>query len=371
MDPLPCWLAALQHVALSLGTTDLATSLHHALFHGGTGGFVLKPAEMRDAVASGAVTGSHICSSTSRAADDRAKCWPPPRDKLYLATVDLISLVHLPKRSESRPQLLTGSRSLCHAYEPELSGTRMAPDRCEPSSPSIVLAVHGIGGFHAVSGSLPLTGRPHAEYRTSAVPHNGLNAPFGETVYCLAAEPQETFLRVSILDGGLEVAFETAILGRLRRGYRVFRLRCAQTGTRIELAFLFVRISTMTETNNEWKPLSEMRRKFITVAALAKLSARCSEERTSSQARESKVCSREPGHRKVQIRTSTVDHHAPKRAQRYASPDSEVHSTIPSPVEPTATSAKQTTCRVPVQAAVPLAPGSRESVVYVQAAAAI
>ena len=45
-------------------------------------------------------------------------------------------------------------------------------------------------------------------------------------MHCLASEPEQTFLRVAVLDHtedekGTEVAFETAVLGRLRPGYRV------------------------------------------------------------------------------------------------------------------------------------------------------
>ena len=56
------------------------------------------------------------------------------------------------------------------------------------------------------------------EYSTRSVPLNGLNAKYGDTVHCLTAEPHETFVRVSVVDGGQEVAYETAVLGRLRRG---------------------------------------------------------------------------------------------------------------------------------------------------------
>ena len=62
----------------------------------------------------------------------------------------------------------------------------------------------------------------------------GLNAAFDETVYCVAAEPHATFLRISVLDGKDEVASATAVIGRIRRGYRVFRLRDVR-GQRIEL----------------------------------------------------------------------------------------------------------------------------------------
>ena len=52
------------------------------------------------------------------------------------------------------------------------------------------------------------------------------------------------------LDNEQEVAYETAVLGRLRRGYRVFQLRC-ELGTRIEQCYLLVKISFGSEPN-QW-----------------------------------------------------------------------------------------------------------------------
>ena len=75
-----------------------------------------------------------------------------------------------------------------------------------------------------------------------------MNAPFAETVHCVAAEPHATFLRISVADSGQEVAYETAVLGRLRPGYRVLQMR-GLLGTRIELCYLFVRISFGSEPN--------------------------------------------------------------------------------------------------------------------------
>eukprot|EP00966_Prymnesium_polylepis_P038718 898767-Prymnesium_polylepis.2 len=79
-----------------------------------------------------------------------------------------------------------------------------------------------------------------------------MNAAIGETVHCLAAEPHAVILRVSIADArsdlGREVAFETVVLARLQRGYRVLQLR-SMFGTRIELAYLFVRIAFGDEPN--------------------------------------------------------------------------------------------------------------------------
>ena len=53
---------------------------------------------------------------------------------------------------------------------------------------------------------------------------------------------------MSVTDGGQEVAYETAVLGRLRHGYRVIQLRSLQ-GTRIELCYLLVRVSFGEELN--------------------------------------------------------------------------------------------------------------------------
>ena len=54
-----------------------------------------------------------------------------------------------------------------------------------------------------------------------------------------------------------QVAFETCVLGRLRSGYRVLRMRDSSLGTRIELCVVLVRITTgamphMWATPREW-----------------------------------------------------------------------------------------------------------------------
>ena len=72
---------------------------------------------------------------------------------------------------------------------------------------------------------------------------NGMNAEFEEKIHCIAAEPHATFLHVGVANQGHKVAYETAVLGRLQSGYRVFALR-GRLGTRIELACLFVHISS-------------------------------------------------------------------------------------------------------------------------------
>ena len=84
-------------------------------------------------------------------------------------------------------------------------------------------------------------------------------------VHCLAAEPHETFLRVAVEDeDDDEVAFETAVLGRLRPGYRVLQLR-SRLGTRIELCYLFVRISR-GEEDHQWGAMADELRHVIRIS---------------------------------------------------------------------------------------------------------
>ena len=95
---------------------------------------------------------------------------------------------------------------------------------------------------------MPLPQNVGTQMQTVAVENNGLNAVFRQRIHCIAAEPDAVFLHVSVTDGDREVAFETAVLGRLRHGYRVLQLR-SMLGTRIELCYLFVKVSFGTEHN--------------------------------------------------------------------------------------------------------------------------
>ena len=96
-----------------------------------------------------------------------------------------------------------------------------------------------------------------------------MNAAYGESVHqnihCVAAEPHATIVRVSVTDGGQEVAYETAVLGRLRGGYRVLQMRSV-LGTRIELCYLFIKISFGSEPNL-WATPRQLRMQHLSTAA--------------------------------------------------------------------------------------------------------
>jgi len=243
MSPLPGWLAGAQSVCINMSNIDLPLQLHFALF-GLSGGFVLKPHEMRLVPREDLVTQSADIAY-----------WPPPCEGLCRTTISLLSLHNLPKNREQRPRL-NGSRGGSHQFVPQLSGASAPPDYLAPVSPKLSLSLHPVGGVCALSDSLPLSQSHETEFATPAIMGNGMNAPFNSTVHCVAAEPKATFLRIQVTDGGREIAFETAVLGRLRRGYRVFQLRDA-LGTRIEIAYLFVKISH-GEVPNLWPSPREM-----------------------------------------------------------------------------------------------------------------
>eukprot|EP00966_Prymnesium_polylepis_P232839 5385042-Prymnesium_polylepis.2 len=199
--------------------------------------------------------------------------WPPPREQLRRTTVRTLSLHQLPKVSacksypachcirisrilipvctqhgEHRPNY-SGSRSECHKYAQELSGSFAPPNKREASSPQVRWTIHAIGGFTAVSKALPLQQGDDAQMiALTAAKGNGLNVNINEVLHFVAAEPHATFVRVSVIEGKQELAYESAVLGRLRGGYRIFQLRSC-FGTRIELCYLFAKISFGTEIN--------------------------------------------------------------------------------------------------------------------------
>lgn len=110
-------------------------------------------------------------------------------------------------------------------------------------------------GFCAVSDTLPIPLRLQFEtvMSTKSVEGNGLNASFDETFHMICAEPDCTLLRVSVTDGGQEVAYGMGVVNDMLPGYRVISLR-SMFGTRIELCYLLVWISFGTEPNLWYAP---------------------------------------------------------------------------------------------------------------------
>mmetsp|Transcript_64229 Transcript_64229/g.191742 ORF Transcript_64229/g.191742 Transcript_64229/m.191742 type:complete len:606 (+) Transcript_64229:5599-7416(+) len=205
--------------------------------------------------AASSVCGSARDTSTTNVAEglshqeEHDYFWPPFQSSVHITSIRLLSLHTLPKRGEHRPRY-DGRCGACHKYHPELSGSSIPPTAQLQSSPALRISLHPIGGFCAVSRKLPLPPRVDTEVGTQTVKKNGLSAIFDDKVHCAAAEPYATFLRVQVVDGGEEVAYETAVLGRLRSGYRILQLR-APLGTRIELCYLFLHVATGT-IPNQW-----------------------------------------------------------------------------------------------------------------------
>ncbi|EOD27058.1 hypothetical protein EMIHUDRAFT_204945 [Emiliania huxleyi CCMP1516] len=143
--------------------------------------------------------------------------------------------------SEVRPLLKESSR---------LGAPATAASRGKPLWPPPREELYAIGGFCAVSRE-PQP-QPEAQgvtrLTTAVAEGNGLNPTFDETFHCLAAEPHQTILRVVVEDEGRLVAYETAVLGSLRCGYRCLHLR-SPSGTRIDSCCLLLHISVSTEPN--------------------------------------------------------------------------------------------------------------------------
>ena len=98
-------------------------------------------------------------------------------------------------------------------------------------SPNIHLSLHSIGGFACISPYNPPPEGSGTSFSTPPAFSNGLNPSYNRLVHCMAAEPLETLLKVAVVDGESEVAYETCVLGVLRPGYRCFQMRSTH-GTR-------------------------------------------------------------------------------------------------------------------------------------------
>eukprot|EP00966_Prymnesium_polylepis_P228434 5286828-Prymnesium_polylepis.3 len=282
-----------------MSNNDLAVNLHFALFNT-SAGYLLKPPGMcASNVDADSPTGT-------RDLDD--SYWPPARDVLQRTVIEIISLHSCPKgvvigacdchgdcvvdaishnaahispylwqRGEQRPRF-NGSRGACHQFVTELSGQTAPPHKSGVSNPEVSLSVHPIGGtcaypwhddgpifqllsatlhvlclsllagFCAISSTEYLSQHDTNAEISFGSEKGGMNTTFGVTAYCFAAEPQSTFLRVSVRGDMQELCYETAVLGRLRRGYRVFQLR-GLLGTRIELCYLLIHVSFGVQRN--------------------------------------------------------------------------------------------------------------------------
>ena len=175
--------------------------------------------------------------------------WPTTRTSVTRVSVRILGLYHLPTRREGRPKLIGGPRAAALAFIPELNGERAMPDSgAVPSSPSVRLSVHAIGGFACVSRYNPPPDDAGTTAATPPVYFNGLNPSFNHIFHCLAAEPRETILRVAVAEDDVEVAYETTVLGILRPGYRCFQMRSLH-GTRVRLCAVFVHIRIGQEAN--------------------------------------------------------------------------------------------------------------------------
>lgn len=278
MDAFIAYRAGCQMVALNMQTNDLPMQLNAAMFRlGGGTGYVLKPAALRkprQAANTSEAQGSadvqprspSSSNSTSRfsavvqhAIKGRRQMGLEPRLQsgvlwplqdnapLHHVSLELVSLHHLPTRGEVRPEHLDSAH---HVYEPELSGTRSPPVCSAPSQFSIRVEVHGFGGFRAVARSLAElsteSGRSSNREVLKLPASGGLNPSCGQVVHCLAADPRETFLRVVVLAGELELAYETTVVDVLRTGLRCLPLRSPEHGTRIRGCALLVRMEQDT-----------------------------------------------------------------------------------------------------------------------------
>eukprot|EP00965_Chrysotila_dentata_P016027 530638-Pleurochrysis_carterae.AAC.1 len=146
--------------------------------------------------------------------------WPPPRVQLHVVTLQRLTLFQLPAREEDRPDV-RGHANDSNQYVKELSYNPPKVGRGLVFDPTLSVELHAIGGFNCVSFSLPPSVGTTRQLIRSAT-SNGRDATFTQKVHCVAAEPKETVLRLTVIDEdfGREAAYETVVLGVLREGYR-------------------------------------------------------------------------------------------------------------------------------------------------------
>jgi hypothetical protein len=234
MLPLDSWRTGAHMVALNMQTNDLPMQLNRAFFRrcGGCG-YVLKPPQMLM----------------------QPPLWPPQRHAVRCVTLKLLSLHQLPSRKEYRPQ-----------YEPyqefvgKLNDWPEPPQAASVMSPALSVELFPVGGYCCTSTSLPPPKPADCATRmhTSAVRFDGLHPHFDLTVHCLAAEPKETLLRISVQDETYshaadqkdataaghkaDVAYEVVALDALRPGYRSLPLR-SRAGSRIDMCCVYLHVA--------------------------------------------------------------------------------------------------------------------------------
>ena len=181
--------------------------------------------------------------------------WPPPRPRVHCVSITLLSLHQLPSRRESRPLYEPH-----HRYVEKLGDVAEAPSGGSVSNPSLSVELFSLGGYHCTATELPppRPGDCPTRVHSPAVAGNGLHPHFDLAVHCLAAEPDEAILRVSVQDGSTkdgadqtdaesashshDAAYEAVVLSALRPGYRCLPLR-SRAGCRIDMCSLFVHIA--------------------------------------------------------------------------------------------------------------------------------
>lgn len=88
--------------------------------------------------------------------------------------------------------------------------------------------------------------------------------------------------QLAVWDKDKEVAYETAVLGTLRPGYRCFRLRSSRFGTRIEMCTMFVHISIGSEPHM-WAKTDDLRHFVLQQQAKHPINPPTTRARTSTR----------------------------------------------------------------------------------------
>ena len=137
-----------------------------------------------------------------------------------------------------------------HLYLPELSGQSVPPSCGGLAWPSVGLSVHPIGGFAAIASSLEQLKRTGGgsfsqRLRTPSCggARGGLSATLDAQAHVLVAEPAEALLRLAVLDGETELAYEALVVGAMRSGYRCIPMRHPASGSPIDGCALLVHVS--------------------------------------------------------------------------------------------------------------------------------